>query len=144
MQFPPQGNPWNFLFFCDFQKGLAWCLSRALLYVASGVERKERAFFSPGGSGLIEAIRRKWGLGVGLSAWGQTEKETRGKWIHRSNPQEVGPGGGSLPLGREGIPPTFAAPRGVALKKGTFPFTLFWFLSLFNGDFNRFSFKVFL
>jgi len=53
--------------------GLAWCLSRALLYVASGVERKEKAFFSPGESGLIEAIRRKWGLGVGMPRWGEAE-----------------------------------------------------------------------
>jgi len=73
-----------------------------LFYVASGVKGKERAFFSPGGSGFIEAIRRKWGLGVGLSAWGQTEKETRGKWIQGSNPQEVGPGGGLVCLGADG------------------------------------------
>ena len=60
---------------------------------------------------------------------------SRGEWYQGSNPQEVGPGGGSLPLGRERFPPTFAAPRGVALKKGTFPFTFFCFFSLCNGGF---------
>ena len=73
-----------------------------MLYVASGVERMEMAFFSPGGSGIREAIRRKQCLGVGLSAWGQTEKETRGEWNQGSNPQEAVPGGGLVCLGADG------------------------------------------
>ena len=103
---PPPGKPLEFPFFVLGWKGACLVLKAGFALCGVRLGEKGEGFFLP-----------------------------RGEWSHRSNPQEVGPGGGSLPLGRERFPPTFAAPRGVALKKGTFPFTLLWFSSLFYGGF---------
>jgi len=103
---PPPGKPLEFPFFVLGWKGA--CLVLKAGFALCGVRPGEK------------------GEGFFLS---------RGEWYQGSNPQEVGPGGGLASLGRGRDPPTFATPRGVVLKKGTFPFTFFWFFSLCNGDF---------
>jgi len=118
-----QAKLWNFFFFCDFQKGLAWC------FILCGVRRGEKGegfFLSRGkwyqGSNPQEAVPGGGHTSLGLGGKGNQGEVVSGK-------QSAGSGawGWVCLAGARQEPPTFAAPPKGALKKGNFPFTFFLF-----------------
>ena len=118
-----QAKLWNFFFFCDFQKGLAWC------FILCGVRRGENGegfFLSRGeryqGSNPQEALT--WGK---YALLGQGGKGNQGEVV--SSKQSAGSIdlGEVCPAGAGQEPPNFRIPPRGEFEQGNFSLDPFLF-----------------